>query len=539
MDITSIITLVNLLSWGGAALVMAIFGWMVIERYKSRREERAPSGQASYSAVVDAFSDGVLLLGKDGSVRDCNPAAGAILERNPSDLIGARAIESRWKVEDESGRALAEEDHPVTQVLQAGKDQMRGILRLESPDGKSRWIRSSVRALPPSLASEGVAAVAKIRDITEERLALQALKEAEQTFRNLFERSPNGMSITRARDGLVIEANEAWCRLFGLTRDEAIGHTLYDLGIWLKPEDRQALLESMGRGQVIHAWPFRTARKDGSGLQVGLGLAALTLNGEDCLLAVLQDHTELRQMETDQRKVEKAESLGLMAAGVAHDFNNLFQSLLTSLELAHSCSDATSRHFLDRAMASLERASSVSRRLMEFSGGSFTQPEAIPINALVHGVVATLVKDGISSPRLSLAADLPPVLADKKQVCRVLEVLVENAMEAMGPGDGAVTLASMQMASLPPEVRKQGHWMAEAPEGPLVRVTVSDSAGGVHRNHIDQLFDPYFSTKAPGRGLGLPAALGLLRGNRAGLQVMNQQGEGLTVHVYLPVAPQA
>lgn len=539
MATASIIALLNLLSWGGVALVVVILGWALIDRFLVRRQGRVVPGQAGYSAVVDAISDGVLVYGEDGCVRACNPAAGAILERNPSDLIGAQAIEPGWKVEDETGRPLTQEDHPITKVIRARQDQIRSVLRIVSPDGRSRWIRSSVSAMPPSREFGEVAALAKIRDITAERLEVQALKEAEQNFRNLFERSPNGVSITRAQDGLVLEANEAWCRLFGLIREDALGHTLSDLGIWLKPEDRQALLEATGQGQVIHAWPFTTTRKDGSSLHASLGLAPLSLNGEDCLLAVLEDHTERRQIETDQRKIEKAESLGLMAAGIAHDFNNLFQSLLTSLELAHSHSDQAGRPFLDRALASLERASGVSRRLMEFSGGSFTQPEVLSINPLVQGVVAALAKEAGINPRLKLATGLPPIRADRKQVCRVIEVLMENAMEAMGPGRGAVTLSSEQVPDLPPEARKQGHWVVDAPAGPLVRVSVSDSAGGVHRDHLEQLFDPYFSTKAPGRGLGLPAALGLLRGNRAGLQVMNQQGEGLTVHVYFPVESQA
>jgi two-component system, cell cycle sensor histidine kinase and response regulator CckA len=394
-----------------------------------------------------------------------------------------------------------------------------------------------VMAMPPGRAMDGAVVVAKIRDITSQRQEAQALKAAEQTFRDLFERAPNGVSITRARDGLVIEANEAWCRLFGLTREEAIGHTLYDLGIWLKPEDRQTLLESLNQGQVIHAWPFSTRRRDGTGLEVGLGLAEVTLNGEDCLLAVLQDHSELRQVETDQRKLEKAESLGLMAAGISHDFNNLFQSLLTSLELAHSRSDHAGRHFLDRAMTSLERASNVSRRLMEFSGGSFTHPEAVSMNTLIEEVAATQTAQGAGVRlHLSLAEELPLVSVDRKQLCRVLEVLMENAVEAMGSQPGSVTLGSELLPGLQAEERQSGHWAVDAPDGPLVRVSVRDSAGGVDRSLLGQLFDPYFSTKAPGRGLGLSAASGLLRGNRAGLQVVNQPGEGLTVHIYLPAA---
>jgi signal transduction histidine kinase len=251
-------------------------------------------------------------------------------------------------------------------------------------------------------------------------------------------------------------------------------------------------------------------------------------------MVVLQDHTQIRESEQSQCKAEKAASLGLMAAGLSHDFNYVFQSLLTSLELVHSQSDHSGRHFLDRAMTSLERASNMSRRLMEFSGGSFTHLDRLSLNSLIQEWVGTFQK-GRPHLRLLLAPDLVEIKADRDQIRRVLSILIENADEAMGSGGGTVTVTTEQIPEVTLAERRRGLWMLEAPKGPWVRLSVSDSAGGVTRDQLDHLFDPFFSTRALGRGLGLPAALGLIRGHQAGLQVINDPGKGMTFRIYLPI----
>ena len=539
MEFTTLSNVAALLPWAGLALAVVPLVWFAVRRFTPRRLERMVSTEVGYSTVVDALSDGVLIYGEDGCIKACNPAAGAMLGRHPHDLIGARSFGTDWKVKDEAGHEVTEDNHPIHQVLHAGRSHVRAILKVESPDGRSRWIRSSVKGLAPSPQFGTGAAMAKLRDVTDQLREEQALKEAERTFRNLFERSPNAASITRAADGLVIEVNEAWCQLFGWTREEALGRTVFDLGIWFRPEDRTTLLESLDQAQVLNAWPFATARKDGSGLHTSLGLASLQLNGEGCLMAVLQDHTQVRASEQAQHKVEKAESLGLMAAGLSHDFNNLFQSLMTSLELAHSQSDSSGRPFLDRAMTSLDRASNLSRRLMEFSGGSFTHLGRVSINALLRDLADSHSKQGQPPIQSSLAPELPEILADRDQIVRVLSILLENAAEAMGSSTGTVTVASELVSVVSPAERRSGLWMMEAPDGPLVRVSVSDTAGGVSRDTLDHLFDPFYSTKALGRGLGLSAALGLIRGHQGGLQVINVSGEGMTFHIYLPVERRA
>jgi len=135
---------------------------------------------------------------------------------------------------------------------------------------------------------------------------------------------------------------------------------------------------------------------------------------------------------------------------------------------------------------------------------------------------------------MTLATGLPRIRADREQVRRILGILLENAIEAMGPREGVVTLATEHIADMSEVDQNLGHWAADMDGGPKVRLTIRDAAGGVDPARVDYLFDPGVTTKGMGRGLGLSAALGLVRGNRGGLQVLNRPGEGMTFHIYLP-----
>ncbi|HLP31058.1 MAG TPA: response regulator, partial [Geothrix sp.] len=255
------------------------------------------------------------------------------------------------------------------------------------------------------------------------------------------------------------------------------------------------------------------------------------------LIGTHSDLTDRRTAEAALRDAHKAESLGLMAAGIAHDFNNLFQSLLGNLELAHLRADLPGRQVIDRARNALDKASGLSRRLLDFSGGSFTRLETLSVNALIRGALEA------SSPRetalihLELDAGIPEVVADSQQMRQVVEILLENALEALaasGAPEGTVTLATAWLPELPDSERALGRWMGETAPGPMVRISVADTGGGAGPGVMERLFDPFFSTKGLGRGLGLPSALGLIRGNRAALQVVDQPGAGMSFRVYLP-----
>jgi len=658
------------LAAGAMASLLAFLAFVAMARSEARAERLAErrlnqlvSSEARYAAVVDSLSEGLLVYDEGGRIRACNPAAEDILGLDHRDLIGAGFTGEGWRVVDEAGDPLPLDQHPVAAALRTGKAQKRATFGLISPGGRFRWLQSSVTPILGTADSRRFSVVATVLDITEQRKAELALKEAEGTFRNLFEQSPNAVSITQAEDGVILDVNDAWCRLFGRSRDAVLGRRQQDLKLYEPPEAWGDLVKAVASDPILDATPMTILRKDGTRLHASLGVATMAHQGRPCLLAVHQDHTRSREAEqalrdsearwkfaiegagdglwdwdviagqvyfsprwkamlghgeteigdtlqewesrvhpedlaavqralrrhlagetatyqsehrlkckdgtykwildrgmvvlrtadglparvigthsdlTERRNAEaalreahKAEGLGLMAAGIAHDFNNLFQSLLGNLELAHLRSDPAGRRIIDRARHSLDKASGLSRRLLEFSGGSFTHLGTLSVNALIQSVADAHSSKGPAQPLLVLDPKVPEVVADPQQLRQILDILLENALEAVAARGGGVTLASEWMPALPEQDQAQGLWAGEVPAGPLVRITIADTGGGAGPDVMNHLFDPFFSTKALGRGLGLPSALGLIRGNRAGLQVVDQPGTGMTFRIYL------
>ncbi len=521
--------------WPVLALVLGAAGltWWVAQRSTQRALDRPVAAHTGCHELMDALSDGMLIYGSDGRITACNAAAGFLLGHPRETLVGQQGFGIGCHLEDASGAPVSEAQHPVMEAFRGKGGPLRDTFQLRSADGQRRWVRSTV--VPVALEPGSRAVVARLRDITDQQLDRQARREAEETFQNLFSRSPNAVSLTRPADGLVIDVNDAWCRLFEWSREEAIGRTLLDLGIWLRPEDRTLIVESFERAPDLQALPFTTQRKDGTRLHLSLALANIQVRGEVCLMAVLQDHTQAREEEAVQHRLEKAESLGQMAAGISHDFNNLFQSLLASLELAHAQSDGPARRLLDRAMVSLEQATDLSQRLMEFSGGSFTRMEPLSLSQVMQELAEHPRFQGHLGFQMNLSPGVSEVMGDGNQIRRVLGILLENAAEACEAKAGTVTLSACPLDGVGHEERRQPRWVIPAPEGPVVLVSVRDTGGGVDSDVLAHMFEPFFSTKALGRGLGLPAVLGLVRGNQGGLRVVNQPGEGLTVQVYLPI----
>jgi two-component system cell cycle sensor histidine kinase/response regulator CckA len=254
-------------------------------------------------------------------------------------------------------------------------------------------------------------------------------------------------------------------------------------------------------------------------------------------VTAMVDVTGMRRAEDALTKAQKMESLGLMAGGLAHDFNNLFQAMLGNLELAEATvpEDSRAQTYLHRLKTALERASRLSLDLLHCSGGDLRRPESMELGALVAGA---LVRAGLAVP-LDLAPDLPPVLVDPLLIGRVVEGLVTNAFEASAPGD-PIQVKTYARKVTPAELGR-GHWPDPVPSGAYAVLEVSDQGQGIEAKDLPKIFDPFFSTRDIGRGLGLAAALGITRGHRGGIQVESTPGAGsvFRVHFPLPGSPAA
>jgi len=234
-------------------------------------------------------------------------------------------------------------------------------------------------------------------------------------------------------------------------------------------------------------------------------------------LVVVRDVTERKRLELEQIKVAKLESLAVLAGGMAHDFNNLLTAVLGNVSLAmraEGLAEAT-RQRLDDTVTAVRRARHLTQQLLTFSkGGSPPLKRAVQLGAVVQEAAQLAAQGSASRLQIEIAADLPMVMADEEQISRVVHNLVLNAGQAM-PQGGTVLV----------KVEKQG--------GELL-VTVRDEGCGISPQNLLRVFDPYFTTKDTGSGLGLTTAYAIVRNHDGHIEVESEPGMGTTFRVRLP-----
>lgn len=252
-----------------------------------------------------------------------------------------------------------------------------------------------------------------------------------------------------------------------------------------------------------------------------------------------RDVTNQRLQERRLRDHQKMESLGLLAGGVAHDFNNLFSAMLGNLNLAQIDlpPGTPSLRYLANIETAIVRASHLTRQLLAYARKAYLRPEPHNLSLVVRDL-AQLLEASISKKiriELELREDLPAIQADGGHLQQVLMNLVTNAADAIGDHPGTIHLAT-DVIDLDDSMLQSLVGGRGLPPGPYVSLEVRDDGAGMPPEVVSQIFDPFFTTKGSGRGLGLSAMLGILGTHRGALRVQSEVGRGTVFRVYFPAA---
>jgi two-component system cell cycle sensor histidine kinase/response regulator CckA len=341
-------------------------------------------------------------------------------------------------------------------------------------------------------------------------------------------------------NGVITEVSDMWLARLGYTWDEVIGRRSVE---FLTDESaryaREVVLPAFfAQGTCDVEYDMR--RKDGSVLPVRLtGDAVRNERGAFVRsIAVIEDLSERRALEKKMFEVQQLESLGLMAGNIAHDFNNLLTSVIGNAQLAarHARQLPAAASALDNVLLAAARAADLCQQLLAYSGRGRFEVRAIDVDALIVEMAQVLEVPVGQRARIVLepARDGAHVEGDATQLRQIVMNLVLNAADAIDGVGGAITIrtetvdldADAIAASARPEV----------PPGRYASVAVVDNGCGMTAATRARMFDPFFSTKATGRGLGLAAILGIVRGHRGTLTVASELGHGTRVIVFLPIA---
>ena len=396
-----------------------------------------------------------------------------------------------------------------------------GLLLLTGEDALSRTISASSAEL--SRAIERLE-----KEIAEREASQVELAQLGCQLRLVLDCVDEGI-CGLAEDGTIRFANPAAARLLRREAEELAGCPAQDLlpGTQIEQTLRDGLQRS---GRCELSGPDRVP--DSLEYVVAPVRADLRVSGAIVAIRHGPESTERA------RRVDKVESLGIMAAGVAHDFSNLLGVILgqISIGLDELESKARVRPNLERAAAATRRAADVARQLFVYAGlGAFEYGELVLNDLILENV--DLFEGAISGSielRSELAPDLPSVSADPGQMQQVVMNLLLNAAEAIGPEGGRVTFSTGTRKVRAGEVGPSLYTTDPLAAGCYVTLSVADTGRGMDAAMLEKIFDPFFTTKLEGRGLGLATVLGVLRAHRGGVEVESAPASGTTIRLLFP-----
>ncbi len=382
-----------------------------------------------------------------------------------------------------------------------------------------------------------------IHDITARRLAEKALKESEQSFSQLFELAPVPMAYVSDVEGYRKTTwNQSWYRTFGYTREEADGKSGNDIGLWVDPSDRDRFIEMAKRQNYVADFETFLRHRDGSIRTCSLYSRFIDKPNHRLLMAVYLDITERERAERERQKLQvqlsqaqKMESVGRLAGGVAHDFNNMLGAILGYTELGLLGVDQTDPMYgtLTDIQNAAQRSVDLTRQLLTFARKQTVAPKLLDLNETVEGMLKMLrrlISEDIDLEWLP-GKDLDPVRMDPSQIEQLLVNLCVNARDAIqDTGKIIVETGAIPCDETEPATP------VEMPSDEYVRLVVRDNGSGMDANTRSHLFEPFFTTKAVGKGtgLGMATVYGIVKQNSGFIDVHSETGQGTTVKIYFP-----
>ncbi|MHB1024256.1 MAG: PAS domain-containing hybrid sensor histidine kinase/response regulator [Desulfobacteria bacterium] len=480
---------------------------------------------------------------------------GSILEANlrGADLLG---VERDLLVRQPLTRYIVPEDQDIyylhrKRVLETGARQ--GCeLRMCHRDGSPFWARLEAGAAREGEDGPPVYRIA-VSDITEQKRAEEELKESRERLVEAQMVARLGYYGLDVITGMWTSSN-ILDEIFGIGDDYR--RNVEGWSLLVHPEDRQSMLEHFRREVLAEKRPFdrvyRIVRPSDQCVRWvhGLGKVEYDSGGKPAkMIGTIQDITESMQVEEEKRNLErlvqqkqKLESLGVLAGGIAHDFNNLLMVVLGHAELAlrEISPLSPARRNLQEITTAAQRATDLSLQMLAYAGKAVFTVERVGLRELIEEM-AHLLKTASSKKailNLNLERNLPPIEADPSQIRQIVMNLIINASEAIGDRSGVITV-SVGATQCDEEYLKESELQDSLPPGLYVRLEVTDTGIGMNAGTRSRIFEPFFSTKFTGRGLGLAAVLGIVRAHKGALKVYSEPGKGTTFKVLFPALEDA
>ena len=407
-----------------------------------------------------------------------------------------------------------------------------GSLWIYSSDTILGWLAQDPAILTRVAIYKGIVFIA-LTSLLLFVLINRFLRQREQTYDELqaiIQTTKDGFLISDT-SGRILEVNHAYCTMTGYTRDELLSMSIFDMEA---REQREEVSAHSKRISASGSDNFESQHrcKDGRIVDIETSITFLQ-NPDGRYYSFIRDITERRLMQEERVKGQKLESLGVLAGGIAHDFNNILTGILGNISFARKFIDESHRSskILEQAEKASRRASDLAHQLLTFAKGSQPIKKTVSARQIIAASAALVLHGSNVQSSITIPDNLDAIDADEGQISQAFNNIIINAAQSM-PNGGTIAIAAENI-SLDAVNRMN------LAAGNYLKVTVSDTGCGISAEDQKRIFDPYFTTKPTGNGLGLASAYSIISKHGGHITVRSIVGKGTTFYLLLPASNQS
>lgn len=361
-----------------------------------------------------------------------------------------------------------------------------------------------------------------------ERMRIEsALKESERKYREMVESLQEGVWVIN-RDAYTTFVNKKMADMLGYSPEEMQGRHLFSFCDEKNIKQCKMLLKRRHEG-IYEEHDFEFKKKDGTPVITIMAVAPITDNNGNYMGAIagVINVTEKRRMEADLIKAQKLKSIGMLAGGIAHDFNNALTAIRGNISLAkYTTQEEKTIELLNEAEGAIKRAKALTQKLITFSQGGDPIKKPVKIKNFLKNITELPLNDLTKTKiSFSIAEDLWQVNIDEDQMNQVISNLLLNAMQAM-TDDMRIEISAENI------ILQERDSKRDTQE--FIKISIKDHGSGIPQGHLNNIYDPFFTTKPKANGLGLSIAYSVIKKHGGKINVDSEQGSGTTFHIYLP-----
>ncbi|MCD4848799.1 MAG: PAS domain S-box protein [Candidatus Aegiribacteria sp.] len=496
---------------------------------RKKIEKELQKKQGFLEALIENSPIGISVHDRNGTLLIANESWRRIWKKTKEDQLKKMIPRSELRM-DEKDSYLGDYIRAVEEIYRKGGELYIPQLRLLNPylEG-TEWISHHFYALKDEDGDVDKVITLTV-DLTESFKTREELEVTRDKYRELSRNIPVAIyRSTSEPGGRILSANPEMFNMFRIANVEDLGNICVQ-ELYVDADRRRDLIEKIHREKVIENFEAELKRMDGTTFLASISAKGIVgSSGEiEYNEGIIRDITNQRRVEEDQQKVENLESIGTLAGGIAHDFNNLLMSIQGNISLAISGTDEKeSRNRLLMAEAATDAAADLARQLLTFSRGGVPVKKKVDLKDIVRTAAQFALRGSSILAEFDINDDLDFVEVDIEQISQVIKNIVLNSVQAM-PDGGIIKITCRNMEILEDDNNLK--------KGSYVLTSIKDFGEGISSENLAKIFNPYFTTKPGGTGLGLSMCYSIISQHSGTIRVSSEQGEGTEIAVYLPIA---